>query len=53
MQELLLNNGIEKSTIVLLLMLPIVATMVGISRHIIGMRSLGIYLTLIITFIFF
>ena len=53
MQELLLNNGIEKSTIVLLLMLPVGATMVGISRHVIGMRSLGIYLTLIITFIFF
>ena len=48
-----MGSGIEKSTIVLLLMVPVVATLVGIARHVVGMRSLGIYLSLILTFIFF
>lgn len=53
MNDILLQSGIDKGVIVILLMLPVVATLIGISRHIFGLRSLGIYLSLIITFIFF
>ncbi len=53
MNELLLQSGLEKSIIIILLLLPVVATLIGIARHLLGMRSLGIYLSLIITFIFF
>jgi hypothetical protein len=34
-------------------MLPMVATLIGAARHIFGLRSLGIYLALLTTFIFF
>lgn len=53
MNEILLQSGIEKSVIIILLMLPVVATLIGIARHVLGLRSLGIYLSLVITFIFF
>ncbi len=53
MNEILIQSGIEKSVIVILLMLPVVTTLIGIARHILGLRSLGIYLSLVITFIFF
>lgn len=53
MNELLLQSGLEKSIIIILLLLPVVATLIGIARHLLGLRSLGIYLSLIITFIFF
>jgi len=49
----LLNSGIEIESIVLLLLLPIAATLIGISRHVIGFRSLGIYLSLVLVFIFY
>jgi hypothetical protein len=53
MQAILLKSGIESSTLVLLLMLPVVATLIGFARHILGLRSLGIYLSIVMTFIFF
>lgn len=53
MTEILLQSGIEKSVIIILLLLPVVATLIGAARHILGLRSLGIYLSLIITFIYF
>ncbi len=37
----------------ILLMLPIVATVIGIARYIIGLRSLSFYVPLLLTFIFF
>lgn len=53
MSELLIQSGLDKSVIVILLMLPVVATLIGISRHVLGLKSLGIYLSLVITFILF
>lgn len=43
--------GIE--SIILLLLLPITATFIGISRHVIGFKSLGIYLSLVLVYIFY
>jgi hypothetical protein len=53
MGEIFLQSGLDKNVVVIILLLPVVATMIGVSRHIFGLRSLGIYLSLVITFIFF
>ncbi len=45
--------GLLKEIYVLLLLLPIVATIVSIARYIIGARSLSIYTPIILTFLFF
>jgi hypothetical protein len=52
MSEIELFGGvlINKQVFVMLLMVPVVATIVGIARHIIGVKSLGIYAPLVITF---
>lgn len=58
--QFLIENGISSADLenlqylaLLLLMLPIVATLIGISRYIIGLRSLNFYVPLLLTFIFF
>lgn len=51
--DYMINNGVPKETIILLLMLPIVATLIVAIRQIIGIKAFGIYTPLIITFAFF
>jgi len=46
------NNGVPRETIILLLMLPIVATIIALARQIIGIKGFGIYTPLIISFAF-
>lgn len=53
MQNLLIESGISASIILILFMLPVVATLIGFTRHILGLRSLGIYLSILLTFILF
>jgi len=53
MEQFLANSGIGMESLVLLLLLPVAATFIGISRHIIGFRSLGIYLSIVLVFIFY
>lgn len=48
----MINSGVPKETIVLLLMLPIVATIIAFARQIIGIKGFGIYTPLIISFAF-
>lgn len=50
--EQIVNFGVLKQTVALILMLPIAATFIAFCRQIIGIRGLGIYITLIIAFIF-
>lgn len=45
-------NGVPKETVILLLMLPIVATVIAFARQVIGIKGFGIYTPLIITFAF-
>lgn len=45
-----ISQGVPLATIVLLLMLPIVATVIAFFRQIIGIKAFGIYTPLIITF---
>lgn len=47
-----IDGGVPRQTAVLLLMLPIVATLVAISRQIVGIKAFGIYTPSIITFAF-
>lgn len=44
---------IESQAVVMLLMIPIVATIVGIARYVIGIKSLGVYAPLVLTFSFY
>lgn len=48
----LLANGVPRDTIILILMLPIVATIIAFSRQIVGIKTFGIYTPLIIVFTF-
>jgi hypothetical protein len=50
--EYMINQGVPQETIVLLLMLPIVATVIAFARQIIGIRGFGIYTPLIISLAF-
>jgi len=52
MNELIVQSGIDRNIIIMVMILPIIATMIGFVRHILGFRTLGIYLSLILTFIF-
>lgn len=45
-----IDGGVPLQTAVLLLMLPVVATLVAISRQIVGIKAFGIYTPSIITF---
>ncbi|MFC1700822.1 7TM domain-containing protein [Patescibacteria group bacterium] len=45
-------NGVPRETIILLLMLPIAATIIAFARQIIGIKGFGIYTPLIISFAF-
>lgn len=49
----MIQGGVPKETIILLLMLPIIATFIVATRQIIGIKAFGIYTPLIITFAFF
>lgn len=45
-------QGVPRETVVLILMLPIVATLIAFTRQVIGIKGFGIYTSLIITFVF-
>lgn len=46
------DHGVPESTVVLLLMFPIIATLVAFFRQVIGIKAFGIYTPSIITFAF-
>lgn len=46
----ILNNGVPLETVILILMLPIIATFIAFLRQIVGIKAFGIYTPLIITF---
>ena len=48
----IINFGVSAGTLALILMVPVVATFIAFSRQIIGIRGLGIYITLIIAYAF-
>ncbi|PJC47763.1 MAG: hypothetical protein CO034_01425 [Parcubacteria group bacterium CG_4_9_14_0_2_um_filter_35_11] len=48
----IINFGVSEGTLALILMVPVVATFIAFSRQIIGIRGLGIYITLIIAYAF-
>jgi hypothetical protein len=45
--------GMAPETVIFLLFLPIVVTIIGFAKYIIGVKSLGIYSPIILTFMFF
>jgi hypothetical protein len=47
------NQGVPLTTVVLLLMFPIIATMIAFFRQVIGIKAFGIYTPSIIIFAFF
>ena len=46
-------QGVSESTIILLLLLPLVASMVGAARHLVGFRGFGIFLPTALAVTFF
>ncbi len=46
------NQGIPLETIILILMLPIIATFIAFLRQVVGIKAFGIYAPLIVTFAF-
>lgn len=47
-----IEHGVPGSTVILLLMLPVIATLVAFFRQVIGIKAFGIYTPSIITFAF-
>lgn len=50
--QFMLERGIPRDALVLVLMLPVVATLIAAAREIIGIKGFGIYTSLIISFAF-
>ncbi|PIV10235.1 MAG: hypothetical protein COS49_01485 [Candidatus Portnoybacteria bacterium CG03_land_8_20_14_0_80_41_10] len=50
--EYMIAQGVPQETIVLLLMLPIVATVIAFARQVIGIKGFGIYIPLIVSLAF-
>lgn len=50
--EFFIHQGIPLETIVLILILPIIATFIAFLRQVVGIKAFGIYTPLIITFAF-
>jgi len=48
----MINKGVPVNTIVLILMLPIIATIFAFARQVIGLRAFGIYIPTIVTLSF-
>lgn len=48
----MVNKGVPVNTIVLILMLPIIATIFAFARQVIGLRAFGIYIPTIVTLSF-
>jgi len=46
------NQGVPQEAVILILMLPIIATFIAFLRQIVGIKAFGIYTPLIITFTF-
>ncbi len=51
--NLIENGAVTQTTLIMIIMLPVVATIVGFVRHIIGLKSLGLYAPIILTFAYF
>lgn len=50
--EKAIENGVSQETIVLILMFPIIATIIAFIRHVIGLRTLGLYIPTILAISF-
>lgn len=50
--QYMISQGVPQETVVLLLMLPIAATVIAFARQVIGIKGFGIYTPLIIAFAF-
>lgn len=50
--QYMVNQGVPQETVVLILMLPIIATIIALARQVIGLKGFGIYTPLMITFAF-
>lgn len=48
----IISFGVSQNTLVLLLMLPVIATFIAFCRQVIGIRGFGIYITSIIAYAF-
>lgn len=48
----MIQQGVNETTIILLLMIPLIATLVSISRHIIGIKSFGVFTPVILSVAF-
>lgn len=51
--QFMMTEGVPRQTILMILMVPIVATIIAISRQVVGLKGFGIYTPLIITFAFY
>lgn len=50
----LIDDGvITRITLLMIIMLPIVGTIIGFTKHVIGLKSLGLYAPIVMTYAFF
>lgn len=51
-EELIETGNISQETLIMIIMLPVIATILGFTRHVIGIKSLGLYAPIILTYAF-
>lgn len=51
--ELIANGTVPSETMIMIIMLPVIGTVLGFARHVIGIRSLGLYAPIILTYAYF
>jgi len=51
--DLIANGAVPQTTLIMILMLPVIGTILGISKHVIGFKSLGLYAPIILTYAYF
>ncbi|MCA9379525.1 hypothetical protein KC640_03785 [Candidatus Dojkabacteria bacterium] len=52
LNSLLTSSGLDSTLIILLLFLPVISTVVAISRHVIGLKSLSLYAPILLAYAF-
>ncbi len=50
--ELIESGNIDQEILIMIIMLPVIATILGFTRHVIGIKALGLYAPIIITYAF-
>lgn len=53
LSEIILRLNLDPDVVIILLFLPLIVSIITLARHVIGLKSLGIYAPIVLTFMFY